>query len=105
MDAVEKGRKDIVKWQLNSSLANNDDVGEDFLINAQISLPPRRHTDMEILGHPLFLALVLRRGVVVFRGTEVDDDDGRSADHPRGRRLHPCEITQFVESRRSRNWL
>ena len=43
MDAAEKGRKDIVKWQLNSSLANNDDVGEkDFLIsyNAQISLPP-----------------------------------------------------------------
>ena len=28
MNAAEKGRKDIVKWQLNSSLANNDDVGD-----------------------------------------------------------------------------
>ena len=37
MDAAEPGRKDIVKWQLNSSLANNDDVGEDFLITRRLA--------------------------------------------------------------------
>ena len=93
MDAAEKGRKDIVKWQLNSSLANNDDVGEkDFLITRRLAyLQESNRYRMEILRHPLFLAPVLRRGVVVFRGTEVDD--GRYADHPRGRRLRKIRQT------------
>ena len=44
-----------------------------------------QETNRDRMEHLFLARLVLRWGVVVFRGTEVDD--GRYADHPRERRL------------------
>ena len=46
-----------------------------------------KETNRDRMEHLFLARLVLRWGVVVFRGTEVDDGRGRYADHPRERRL------------------